>query len=291
MKFTDTLLLILLAAIWGSSFIFMRATADVFGPTALIAVRSGVAALCVLPFLLMKKQRKEFIEHWQKLAIIGVISSALPFCMLAYASVYLTAGTVSILNAMTPVFTAWIAHLWLNDKMTKLQFIGLLISIVGLSILVWDKVSWDIKTWWPVLAGVTATLLYGIATNSMKHYLSDVSTLSKTAGGLFFAALFMLFWLPFFLPDFTQISGLHWFYAIILGVLCTAFAYAVFFILIKNIGPSRAASVTFLIPIFSFLWGYLLLDEIVTNRMWGATGVILLGMSLVLRILHFDKTA
>ena len=287
MKLSDTLLLLLLAAIWGSSFIFMRATAEVFGPIALIAVRSGVAALCLLPFLLKQRQRKEFMIYWRKLAFIGVISSALPFCMLAYASVYLSAGTVSILNAMTPIFTAWIAHLWLKDKMTKIQFLGLVISIIGLSILVWDKVSWDIKTWWPVLAGVTATLLYGIASNSMKHYLSEVSTLTKTAGSLFFAAIFMLLWLPFFLPDFSQVSSIQWFYAIALGVLCTAMAYGIFFTLITNIGPSRAVSVTFIIPIFSFLWGYLLLDEVVTGRMWGATLVILLGMSLVLKLIHF----
>lgn len=267
MKFTDTLLLILLAAIWGSSFIFMRVTADIFGPIALITIRSGVAALCLLPFLLTQERRKEFIQHWRTLAWIGIISSALPFCFLAYASVHLSGGTVSILNAMTPVFTAWIAHLWLKDKMTNLQFLGLLISVIGLTILVWDKVSWDIKTWWPVLAGVTATLCYGVASNSMKHYLSDVSTMTKTAGSLFFAALFMFSLFPFFVPDFSMISSIHWFYAIILGVLCTAFAYFLFFILIKNIGPTRTSSVTFIIPIFSFLWGYLLLDEIVTIRM------------------------
>ena len=123
----------------------------------------------------------------------------------------------------------------------------------------------------------------------MKHYLSEVSTLTKTAGSLFFAALFMLLWLPFYLPDFRQVTPVHWFYAITLGVLCTAMAYAIFFTLITNIGPSRAASVTFIIPIFSFLWAYLLLDEVVTGRMWGATCVILFGMSLVLKLIQLKQ--
>jgi len=289
MKFTDTLLLILLAAIWGSSFIFMRASVDAFGPIALIAVRSGVAALCLLPFLLMQKRRQEFIKHWKNLAWIGVISSALPFCFLAYASIELTGGTVSIINAMTPIFTAWIAHLWLKDKMTKLQFLGLLISIIGLSILVWDKVSWDLKTWWPILAGVMATLCYGMASNSMKRYLYEVSTMTKTAGSLFFAALFMFLLLPLFMPDFSTISNVDWMYGITLGVLCTAIAYGFLFTLIKNIGPMRASSVTFIIPVFSFIWGYLLLGEVVTSRMWGAIAIILLGMALVLKILQFGK--
>jgi len=286
MKLSDILLLILLAAIWGSSFIFMRATAEVFGPIALISVRIVIAALCLFFFLFTQERKQEFLENWRTLAWLGVISSAIPFCFLAYASISLTAGTVSILNAMTPIFTAWIAHIWLKDKMSKMQFLGLAISIFGLTILVWDKVSWELKTWLPILAGVLAALLYGIATNGMKKYLSDISTLTKTAGSLFFAALFMLALLPFFLPDFNTINSTQWLYAIILGVVCTAFAYFIFFRLINNIGPARSASVTFLIPIFSFLFGYILLGEVVTTRMWGAISIILFGMTLVLKIIN-----
>ncbi len=291
MKLADILLLILLASIWGSSFIFMRATAGAFGPIALITVRMVIAGLCLVFFLLKKERKQEFIENWRTLAWLGIISSAIPFSFLAYASVSLTAGTVSILNAMTPVFTAWIAHIWLNDKMSKLQFLGLAISIFGLTILVWDKVSWELKTWLPILAGVMAALLYGIASNGMKKYLSDVSALTKTAGSLFFAALFMLALLPFFLPDFEAISNTQWLYAIFLGVVCTAFAYYVFFILIKNIGPARSVSVTFLVPIFSFIFGYLLLGEVVTTRMWGAIAIILFGMTLVLKIISTKEPA
>jgi len=290
MKLVDTLLLILLAAIWGSSFIFMRATAEVFGPIALITIRVGVAGLCLLPFLLAEKRRQEFLQNWRTLAWVGIISSAVPFILLAYSTLYLSGGTVSILNAMTPIFTAWIAHLWLKDTMTKLQFLGLAVSIIGLSILVWDKVSWDIKTWLPILTGVLATLCYGIASNSMKQYLSHVSTMTNTAGSLFFAALFMLLLLPFFLPNIENISANAWLYAVVLGVVCTALAYAIFFRLLQSIGPARAVSVTFIIPSFSFVWGYLLLDEIVTFRMLGATAIILIGMGLVLRLIRFDKS-
>lgn len=289
MKLSDILLLILLASIWGSSFIFMRATAEAFGPIALITVRIVVAALCLFFFLLTKERKQEFVDNWRSLAWIGIISSAIPFCFLAYASISLTAGTVSILNAMTPIFTAWIAHIWLKDKMSKLQFLGLAISILGLTILVWDNVSWELKTWLPILAGVMAALLYGIASNSMKKYLSDVSTMTKTAGSLFFAALFMLVLLPFFLPDFNAINNTQWLYAIFLGVVCTAFAYFIFFRLINNIGPARSVSVTFLIPIFSFLFGYLLLGEVVTHRMWGAISIILFGMTLVLKIISIKE--
>lgn len=281
MRLSDTLLLILLAAIWGSSFVFMRATADVFGPIVLIAIRISVAALFLLVFLLQKKRRQEFLNHWKILFLVGSMNSAIPFSLLAYASLHLSGGTVSILNATTPVFTALIAHFWLKNFMTKLQFFGMAISISGLVFLVWDKVSWSIGSWLPLLAGVAAGLLYGIASTTTKKYLSDVSVMTSTAGSLFFSAILIIFVSLFFLPDFNNIHSIDWLYAITLGILCTAIAFIIYFKLVKNIGPATTASVTFLIPIFAFLWGYILLDELVTIRMWIATGIILLGMGFV----------
>jgi len=285
MKVSDALLLILLAAIWGSSFVFMRATADVFGPIALIAIRISIAALFLLAFLLQKKQRKEFFDHWKILFLVGSINSAIPFSLLAYASLHLSSGTVSILNAITPVFTALIAHFWLKNIMTKLQFFGMAISISGLLFLVWDKISWSIDSWFPLLTGVSAGLLYGIASTTTKKYLSDVSVMTSTAGSLLFSAILIIIVSLFFLPDFNNIHSIDWLYAITLGILCTAIAFIIYFKLVKNIGPATTASVTFLIPIFAFLWGYILLDELVTTRMWIATGIILLGMGFVTRLI------
>ena len=107
MKLSEAILLLLLAAIWGSSFIFMRATAVDFGPIFLITVRVGVASLCLLGFLLVSKNVKEFKQHWGALLWIGLLNSALPFVLLAYASIFLNAGVVSILNSITPIFTAF----------------------------------------------------------------------------------------------------------------------------------------------------------------------------------------
>lgn len=289
MKLSDIALLLLLAAIWGSSFIFMRATANDFGPVVLITLRVGIAALCLMGFLLTRKRWKAFIGCWQRLLWIGLINSALPFVFLAYASLSLNAGFLSVINASTPLFTAWIAHLWLNDKLSPLQLVGMLISLLGVGFLVWDEISGDLDTWWPVLAGVATTLCYGLAANATKKYLHDVSAITATAGSLFFAMLFMLCFSIFFLPDFSQISTLSWSYALALGVFCTAFAYILFFKLIQDVGASKATTVTFLIPIFSFLWAYLLLGEVVTNKMWIATVVILFGTALVTGVIKYSK--
>lgn len=281
MKITDIALLLVLAAIWGSSFIFMRATVEDFGPIFLITIRVAVAALALLGFLVIKRRFTEFLAHWKSLFIIGILNSALPFSFLAYASLYLNAGLVSILNATTPIFTAWIAHVWLKDKMTRLQFLGMIISLFGVAFLFWDKLSLEGSGSLPILAGILSSLMYGIAINSTKKYLKGVSPMTATAGSLFFAALFMIFLSVFFLPDFSTIPAMSWSYAIVLGVVCTALAYLIFFRLIHRIGPAKSVTVTFLVPIFSFLWAFLLLDEVVTLQMWISTGIILFGTGLV----------
>lgn len=291
MKLSDTLLLILLAAIWGLSFIFMRATAEDFGPVMLITIRVGVAALCLLGFLLVKQHRQEFIQHWKTLFIIGLVNSALPFSFLAYASLSLNAGVLSIINALTPIFTALVAHLWLKDKMSPLQLLGMMIGLLGITYLVWEKMSWDAVAWLPIVSAILTTVSYGVAANSTKKYLKDVSPMTATAGSLFFAALFMMALSVFFLPDFSVISTKSWVYALALGVLCTAIAYLLFFRLIQNVGPSKAVSVTFIIPIFAFLWAYWLLGEVVTVRMWIATVIILLGTGLVIGVIGGKKEA
>ncbi len=290
MKLSDTVLLIILAAIWGSSFVFMRASVDAFGPIMLNAIRIGVAALFMSFFLINKRRRNEFLENWQKLMFTGLINSAIPFCLLAYASLSLTGGTVSIINAMTPLSTALVAHLWLKDSMTKLQFLGLAISLSGLVYLFNDQIKWSLSSWLPMLAGFGATILYGLATNTTKRYLSNVSVMTASAGSLFFSAIAVLILAQFFLPDFSKTNTSHWVYASILGILCTAIAFIIYFKLVKTIGPSKTASVTFLIPVFAFLWGYLLLGEVVTTKMWIATLIILLGMSLITGIVNANKT-
>lgn len=280
----------MLAAIWGSSFIFMRATAADFGPIFLIALRVGGAAICLVGFLFIKRRLKEFRENWKMLSVVGLFHSAFPFTLLAYSSVYLNAGIIAIINAMTPIFTACIAHFWLKDKMNKTQFIGLIISISGTVFLVWDKLSLALDTWWPVLASVGATLFYGIGITTTKKYLSHVSSMTATAGSMLFAGLFMTGLSLFFVPDFRTITPLDWLYAAILAIACTAFAYVIFFRLIQNIGSTRSASVTFLVPIFALIWAYFLLGETVTLRMLIAVSIILFGTGLVTGLVKIKGT-
>jgi len=286
MPVASVLSLLLLAAIWGSSFMFMRATAEGFGPVFLIAIRVGVAGLCLSGVFLAAKRWQVFKAHWKTLAWIGALNSALPFILLTYALLSLNAGFVSVINATVPLFTAGIAYLWLGTKLDRWQFVGLGVCVLGSLILVWDKLSLDGSNWLAILASFMAMLSYAIAINGTKKYLSEVDSMTATAGSLWFAGLFAGIASLFFLPDFSQVTTLEWGYALTLAVVCTAFAYVIFFKLIQDIGSTAASSVTFLVPIFAFAWAYFVLGEVVTWRMLVATVVIIFGSTLVLKLLR-----
>jgi drug/metabolite transporter (DMT)-like permease len=290
LSYKSTLALVLLAAIWGSSFIFMRATAGDFGPVFLITIRSGVAALCLVGVFLATRFWQEFKGSWSTLAWIGILNSALPFTLLAFASLELNAGLVAIINATTPLHTALIAHFWLKDRMSLLQFSGLMIAISGIVVLFWDKLLFDIESWWPVLAGLGATLSYGIAINATKKNLKSISPMAATAGSMLFAGLAMALIGLFHIPDFANITALDWSYAVTLGIVCTALAYVIFFRLIQSIGSTSSASVTFLVPIFAFIWAHLLLGETLNIRMILATAIILFGTALVTKIIRLQQS-
>ena len=128
--------LLLLAAIWGASFLFMRVATPEFGPIALIAIRVGVAALVLLPLLRTAAAWQHLRHKAGAFLIVGVFASALPFCLFAYSTLHLSAGFDSILNATVPLWTGVIAFLWLKNPMSKVQVLGLLVGLVGVVTLV-----------------------------------------------------------------------------------------------------------------------------------------------------------
>ena len=119
----------------------MRIAAPEFGPIVLVELRVAIAALVLLPFLLLRENATSMKARWKSLLLIGVVNSAIPFLLFAYSTLFLTAGYASILNATAPLFTAVIAWLWLSQKLSRLQSIGLLVGIGGVAILVWPKLS------------------------------------------------------------------------------------------------------------------------------------------------------
>ncbi len=271
---------LLLSSAWGSSFLFMRMGALEFGAWSTAGLRVTFAALALLPLLLWRCDLQQVRRKAVPLVLIGLLNTALPFTFYCYALRHISTGLTSILNASAPLFGALVAWVWLRETPSRWRALGLLLGFLGIVLLSWHKVSLGgEQTALSVLACLGATLCYGIAASCTRLYLSDVPPLSITAASMTGAALALAPATLWSWPEQTpQLSA--WGAVIALGLVCTAWAYVMFYRLIAKAGPAKALTVTFVVPLFALLYGALLLGETVTLAMAGYGLVILLGVAL-----------
>ena len=275
---------VLLAAIWGSSFMFMRIGTLEWGAVVTAGLRVGVAAVFLLPLLALKGQTAVLRQHWKMTFAVGVLNSALPFVCFTYALQSISTGLSSILNATVPLFGAVIAWVWLKDRPNHARIAGLLIGFVGVALLAWDKASFKPDaggnaSGWAVLACLAACLCYGISASVTKRYMAGLPSLVSATGSQVGAALALAPLTLWWWPDHA-VSAKAWLAVLVLGVLCSGVAYILYFRIIERAGPARALSVTFAIPVFAVLYGVALLGEVVTPWMMGCAVVIVIGTSL-----------
>ena len=276
----DLLDLTLLAALWGGSFLFMRYAVPDFGVVPLIWLRVALASICLLPLLLLKRQFGVLRRQAGALTVMGLFNSGLPFLLIAWATLSITAGLASIMNAMTPVFTALIGALWLGDRLDGRRSLGLLLGLAGVALLAADKADFRPGgSGWAIVAMLLATACYGFAANHTRRYLQGVPALVNATGTQLVSALVLLPPALWSWPE--RMPGLGpWLAALVLGVACSALAYVLFFRLIARVGASRAVTVTFLVPVFGTLWGALFRGEPGTASMLAGGAVVLLGTGL-----------
>ena len=272
--------LLLLAAIWGGSFLFMRMGAPVLGPVPLIALRVGTAALVLLPILRRAGLREQLRRSWWPLAVVGLSNSALPFTLFALGALHLGAGFESILNATTPLWAACIGALWFGSPISRTQGLGLLLGFGGVVILVGEHGG--AGTGASLLAAAPALLApvcYGFAVHYARRHLARTDPMLITFASQAFAAL-MLAAPGAALWPAGPVPATIWAAVLALGILCTGVAYVMYFRLVLRVGAAHAASVTFLIPVFGMLWGALFLHESVHPSMIVGSAVILAGTAL-----------
>jgi len=291
MRRKDLVDLVLLAALWGASFLFMRIAVPAFGPLALAELRIAIAAAILVPLLAWRGGLADLMRRPGRFVLLGAMSTALPFSLFAYAALTITAGLASILNATAPLFTALVAWLWLRQRLTPLQWLGMAIGMAGVAWLSASKAQFTVGGGALAIgACVVAAVSYGVAANVVKRYFADVRPLAVAAGSQSGAAILLL---PFAIALWPHgaISAVQWAAAIALGVLCTGLAYILYFRLIARVGPATTMTVTFLIPAFAMLWGALVLGETVTTTMLAGCAVILAGTALAAGLLRAPRSA
>lgn len=272
--------LLLLAAIWGSSFLFTQLGALEFGAAPLILIRVGAASIMLLGIMALQGKLSTILPYWRPILVIGVLNAAVPFTCYAFAATRLETGLISIINAMTPLFAALIARLWLKEALSGLRIVGLIIGFVGITSLVYDKLNFSQGAeGWAILASLTATVFYGLAASYSTRHLRGAEPMAVVAGSLT-AATVMLAPFGWWLWPSTPISAMAWGSALSLSLLCTGVAYLIFYRLVASVGGARTVTVTFLVPPFGVMWGVLLLGETLTAQVVIGTTIVLLGTLL-----------
>ena len=269
--------LTLLGAIWGGSFLFMRIASADFGPFALVEVRLCLGALVLLPFLW--RARAQFTPRlWLHLAWISAINSAIPFVLFAWGAERAPAGIGAITNATAVMFAALVAFIFYGEEIGPRRAIGLLGGFVGVAVLASGKYG-GASVGPAALAGTAAAFLYGIGVNVIRRHLQGIPAGAVAAATLISASLLILPLAIYTWPA-NPIPAVSWASAILLGVMCTGIAFAVYYRLIRRVGGPRASTVTYLVPLFGVVWAWLALGEPLTEKMAIAAALILGGVAL-----------
>ncbi len=275
---------ILLAAIWGASFLFMQLAVADFGVMATACVRVAIGALFLLPMVALRGQLPLLGRHWKAIFFCGLLNSGIPFACYSFAVLSISTGLAAILNATTPMFGALVAWAWLKDRPDASRITGLVVGFAGVALLAGEKASLKpgasgIASAWAVLACLGACLCYGLAASFTKKRLTGLPPLVTATGSQMGATLGLLVpalaWMPTQLPGTTA-----WLAVAAAGVVCTGVAYVLYFRLIERAGPARALAVPFVVPVFAVIYGAVFLGEKLTPWMVGCGAVIVLGTAL-----------
>jgi drug/metabolite transporter (DMT)-like permease len=277
-RLTEFALMLVLGAIWGGSFLFMRMASKEFGPIALIQFRVLVASLFLSSVVIAQGRGRELFRYPVRMSIVGLSGSAIPFTLFAFGTLTLSAGLASVLNATSPFFGALIAVFYFREPLTRAKWIGLLVAFSGVYLLVSDKLQISGGTL-AIAACLFAAFCYGVSAHYSKRKIGDMSPIAVAAGSQIASSIWMLpvslWYLPSEAPSMTS-----WIAAITLGVVCTGVALVIYFYLIQAVDATRAMTIAYLIPLFGILWGAIFLGETLTYVALLGGCFVLLGLYL-----------
>jgi drug/metabolite transporter (DMT)-like permease len=270
-------MLLLLAAIWGASFMLIKIALRDLAPSTLIAFRIGSAVLMIallLPFLAARRRAVvELRERWRELAVLGVINTAAPFALLAWGQQYIDSG-------VAPIWTAVLALAFVqSERVGGLRLAGIVVGFAGIVLLIGFEPTGGDRAIAGSIAVVLGAALYAAGALFVARRLAGVSPLALSLGSMLWATLLTLPVGLAQLPghELTAEAGAA---VLALGAGATAIAYFLYFALITGAGPSRAILVTYLVPSLAMVYGVTLLDEQLTAQALGGLALVLLGVAL-----------
>jgi drug/metabolite transporter (DMT)-like permease len=288
MKKSDVGVLVLLGALWGASFLFMRMGANQFGGMALAGMRAIGAAVCAIPLLTSRERITELRANWWPVTLIGLSNSALPFVLFSYAAKSLPAGLSAIFDAIAPLLVAASGWLWLGEKLNLSRATGLMIGMLGVIWLIGGSMGFGhagAPVGWAMAACVGANVCYTFGAHYSQRRMRTVTPLTVAIGSQFAAAVMLLPFTIWMWP--AKMPGVQaWVAMFGLAAGCTTLAYVLFYRLLAHVGSARAMAVLYLIPVFGVIWGAMFLGETVTLAMGGGCAVILLGVALTTGMLR-----
>jgi len=277
----DYVLLIALAAIWGSSFIFMRVLAPALGPVVTADMRLLIAGIALTMYLKVRNQQLNLVKNLKRYIIVGLLNSGIPFLLFSFAALYLPSSISVIINSLTPLFGVLFAILWLNEAVTAKKISGIALGIIGV-IIIRGSGNLELTFMTTVAMGacVLATMLYGLASTYVKLHAKDIAPSAMATGSQLVAGILFLP-LIYFFPIQAELTVRIALTTIAFAVFCSAIAYVIFYRLLTHFGTTKTLSVTFLIPVFGFVWGYIFLQEEITMIMIVGSLFVLSGIYFV----------
>jgi len=285
-KFKNFLLLMLLAALWGPSFLFIKVGVAEIRPLTFVLGRVGIAALVLYGILRWQGGRLPgWGAVWKHIAVVALLHNSLPFVLFSWGELYIDSALASILNGTTPLFTIVLAHfLTDDDHLSPAKVGGVVLGLGGLAFLIGPTLFGGFEaTTWGLLAVVVASICYGIAIVYVRNYLRGLPPLVAPTMQMMLASLYLVplvLWLDrplgMSLPSLPALGS--W---LALGVLGTALAFIVYYRLIETADASYVSMVTYIVPVFGVLLGVLVLHERLSWNTYLGFGLILLGVMAV----------
>ncbi len=261
MRSSDIVWLLLLSALWGAAFIFLRIAAPLLDPGWLAFLRTGLAALTVIAYTTACGLPLELRTRWRPYLYVGVLNASLPWLLYSYAGKVLPASYMVILNSSTPMFVLLIAMMTGSEPVGRLRVLGLALGCVGVGLIVGlGPLEITLDAGLAVLLCLASALCYAFGGMAIRHHGEHQDSRVLTAGSMLLATVVLL---PFMGPppdpsalDLKVIAAIA-----ALGMGCSGMGYLVYYRLVARVGASRTLTVTYLMPLFGTCYGVVLLGE------------------------------